>query len=135
MKTDHHRKGKKPIDILLIDDEVFLCETLKDLLEDEGYSVAIATTGKEALTFLEKNLCLVAIIDIMLPDTSGLDILKTIKDKSVDCLPIMLTAFATVETSIKALNEGAYAYIIKPYKSDVIISKISKVIGKKITML
>ncbi len=60
----------------------------------------------------------------MLPDTSGLDILKEIKDKGIECLPIMLTAFATVETSIKALNEGAYAYIIKPYKIDEVKATI-----------
>ncbi|MGA1841069.1 MAG: ATP-binding protein [bacterium] len=131
VKTDQNNKSKNHIDILLIDDEVFLCETLKDLLEDEGYSVAIATNGKEGLRFLEEKPCLVAIVDIMLPDTSGLDILKEIKDKGIECLPIMLTAFATVETSIKALNEGAYAYIIKPYKIDEVKATIRNAIEKQ----
>ena len=127
----HNQRKDHLVDILIIDDEVYLCETLKDLLEDEGYSVAIATNGKEGLTFLMDHLCLVSIIDIMLPDTSGLDILKTINEKGIDCLPIMLTAFATLETTIKALNEGAYAYITKPYKVEEVKATIRNAIEKQ----
>jgi len=119
------------MDILIIDDEIYQCETLKDLLEDEGYTVATATDGKAGLKFLDGNRCLVAIVDIMLPDTSGLEILKIIKHKGIDCLPIMLTAFATVETSINALNEGAYAYIVKPYKFDEVKATVRNAIEKQ----
>ncbi|MGA1794760.1 MAG: sigma 54-interacting transcriptional regulator, partial [bacterium] len=119
------------LDILIIDDEIYQCETLKDLLEDEGYTVATATDGNTGLEFLDGNRCLVAIIDIMLPDTSGLDILKIIKHKGIDCLPIMLTAFATLETSINALNEGAYAYIVKPYKVDEVKATVRNAIEKQ----
>ncbi|MGA1843824.1 MAG: ATP-binding protein [bacterium] len=119
------------LDILIIDDEIYQCETLKDLLEDEGYTVATATDGNTGLEFLDGNRCLVAIIDIMLPDTSGLDILKIIKYKGIDCLPIMLTAFATLETSINALNEGAYAYIVKPYKVDEVKATVRNAIEKQ----
>lgn len=118
-------------DILIIDDEIYLGETLKDLLEDEGYKVALATNGEKGLKFLKENPCSVAIIDIVLPDTSGLNILKIIKEKGIDCLPIMLTAYATLETSIKALNEGAYAYIIKPYKVEEVKTTIRNAIEKQ----
>lgn len=118
-------------DVLIIDDEVFLGETLKDLLEDEGYKVALATDGENGLKFLKENSCSVAIIDIVLPDISGLNILKSIKETKIDCLPIMLTAYATLETSIKALNEGAYAYIIKPYKVEEVKTTIRNALDQQ----
>ena len=118
-------------DVLIIDDEVFLGETLKDLLEDEGYKVALATDGENGLNFLKENSCSVAIIDIVLPDISGLNILKSIKETKIDCLPIMLTAYATLETSIKALNEGAYAYIIKPYKVEEVKTTIRNALDQQ----
>ncbi len=118
-------------DVLIIDDEVYLGETLKDLLEDEGYTIALATNGEKGFKYLFENPCNAVIIDIVLPDMSGMDILKIIKEKHIDCIPIMLTAYATLETSIKALNEGAYAYIIKPYKIEEVKTTIRNALEKQ----
>jgi len=118
-------------DILIIDDEVSLGETLKDLLEDEGYTVALAINGEQGFKYLFENSCSIAIIDIVLPDTSGMEILKTINERKIDSIPIMLTAYATIETSIKALNEGAYAYIIKPYKFEDVKTTIRNALEKQ----
>lgn len=122
---------EKFTDILIIDDEKYLGENMKDLLEEEGYSVALATNGAKGYKYLFNNCCGVAIIDIVLPDTSGMDILKTIREKELNCIPIMLTAYATLETSIKALNEGAYAYIIKPFKFEEVKTTIRNAIEKQ----
>jgi|GEM_PF-2926328 len=102
--------------ILLIDDEVFFCETFKDALADDGYELVVVHTGGEALRELSRQAIQVAIIDLQLPDMSGLDVLKTIRNSRLEVCSIMLTGHASMETAIKALNQGAYAYITKPYQ-------------------
>ncbi|MCL6584777.1 MAG: response regulator [bacterium] len=102
--------------ILLIDDEVFFCETFKDALADDGYELVVVHTGGEALRELSRQAIQVAIIDLQLPDMSGLDVLKTIRNSHLEVCSIMLTGHASMETAIKALNQGAYAYITKPYQ-------------------
>ena len=104
--------------ILLIDDEILFCETFKDIFSKEGLEIIIAHQGEKALEELAHQSISVAFIDINLPDISGLEILKIIKDNYPDTCAIMLTGHATLESSIKALNEGAYAYITKPYIID-----------------
>ncbi|MGA1874570.1 MAG: ATP-binding protein [bacterium] len=108
----------KAMKILLVDDEPLFCETFQDILTKEGYEVTVAHLGEDALEELNRQTINVAIIDIHLPDRSGLDILKSIKTIHPDICSIMLTGYATVESSIKALNEGAFAYITKPYNID-----------------
>jgi len=102
--------------ILIVDDEIGVCYTIKDILEDEGYGVSITLNGNDAIEAIKDNSFHVAIIDINLPDISGLEILKEIRSMNLDLYSIMLTAAATLENSIKALNQGAYAYIVKPFQ-------------------
>ncbi|MEW5802340.1 MAG: ATP-binding protein [bacterium] len=102
--------------ILLIDDDILFCETFKDILSDNEYKIAVVHKGKDALHELSSQAVQVAIIDLQLPDMTGLDILKAIKDSQLEVCPIMLTGHASLETAIKALNQGAYAYITKPYQ-------------------
>ncbi|MCL6584778.1 MAG: PAS domain S-box protein [bacterium] len=102
--------------ILVVDDEIGVCYTIKDILEDEGYRVSITLNGRDAIEAIRDNSFNVAIIDINLPDISGLEILKSIRSLNLDLYSIMLTAAATIENSIKALNQGAYAYIVKPFQ-------------------
>ncbi|MEW6379815.1 MAG: PAS domain S-box protein [bacterium] len=102
--------------ILIVDDEIGVCYTIKDILEDDGYGVSITLNGNDAIDAIRDNSFNVAIIDINLPDISGLEILKAIRSMNLDLYSIMLTAAATIENSIKALNQGAYAYIVKPFQ-------------------
>jgi len=108
--------GYGPMRILLIDDEILFCETFKDVLADSEYEIFAVHKGTDALKALASQAIHVAIIDLQLPDMNGLDILKTIKDSHLEVCPIMLTGHASMETAIKALNQGAYAYIAKPYQ-------------------
>jgi two-component system sensor histidine kinase/response regulator len=108
--------GRGPMRILLIDDEILFCETFKDVLADSEYEISAVHKGKDALKILTSQAVHVAIIDLQLPDMTGLDILKAIKDSRLEVCPIMLTGHASMETAIKALNQGAYAYITKPYQ-------------------
>ncbi len=117
--------------ILVIDDEARVRETISDILKDAGYEVFTAQDGKEALLQIQNRFFNVILIDINLPDISGLEILKLIKQQSIDSYSIILTASTAIENSIKALNQGAYAYIVKPFNIDFLKGTIKKAISEQ----
>ena len=100
--------------ILVTDDELNTLKTLSANLEDMGYRVSTATNGKEALALIRKRGFNIVIADIKLPDISGLEILETAKELNPETAVIMITGHASIETAVNAINEGAYAYILKP---------------------
>ena len=100
--------------ILVTDDETATLKTLSAALEDMGYKVTTATKGQEALALIRKRAFNILIADIKLPDISGLEILQTAKEFNPEIAVIMITGHASVETAVDAINEGAYAYILKP---------------------
>jgi len=100
--------------ILVTDDEINTLKTLSANLEDMGYRVSTATNGKEALELIRKRGFNIIIADIKLPDISGLEILETAKELNPETAVIMITGHASLETAVNAINEGAYAYILKP---------------------
>ena len=101
-----------PVRILIVDDDPATCQLLTDVLEQEGYNVARANTGKQALDLLRENDYQVALLDIRLPEMSGLDLLASIKQTGKRTEVIMHTAYASLKTSVDALNKGAFTYII-----------------------
>ena len=100
--------------ILVIDDEVAMLKTLSAGLEDMGYRVATAVNGQKALALIKRQPFNIVIADIKLPDISGLEILETAKELNPETAVIIITGHASVETAVNAINEGAYAYILKP---------------------
>jgi len=102
------------INILVIDDEPAILMTLSAALEDMQYKVTTAVNGKEALILIGKQPCNIVIADIKLPDISGLEILEATKELNPETAVIMITGHASIETAVDAINEGAYAYILKP---------------------
>jgi two-component system sensor histidine kinase/response regulator len=100
--------------ILVTDDELATLETLSANLEEMGYRVTTASNGREALELIRKRGFNIVIADIKLPDISGLEILETAKELNPETAVIMITGHASLETAVDAINEGAYAYILKP---------------------
>jgi len=100
--------------ILVTDDELNTLKTLSANLEDMGYRVTTASKGQEALELIRKRGFNIVIADIKLPDISGLEILETAKELNPETAVIMITGHASLETAVNAINEGAYAYILKP---------------------
>jgi len=100
--------------ILVTDDEPATLETLSAALEDMGYKITTAVNGQEALTLIRRQPFNIVIADIKLPDISGLEILETTKELYPEAAVIMITGHASIETAVDAINEGAYAYILKP---------------------
>ncbi len=113
--------------ILLIEDEKITRISLTDTLKKVGYEVQSSDTGTEGLDLFEKNDFDVVITDLRLPKTNGLDILKSIKEKDSTCEVIVMTAFATVETAVKALKLGAYDYLTKPFSPDELLSMLAHI--------
>jgi len=101
--------------ILIIDDEVDLCQSLLELLEEEEYKVFIAHNGKEGLIKVKENLPDLVLLDIKMSGIDGIETLGRITAINKDILVIMLTAYQTVETAVKAMKLGAYDYISKPF--------------------
>jgi len=104
----------KRVRILVVDDDENIRDTLKTILEDEGYIVDVAATGWEAIQKTEKNPYNVALLDIRLPDMEGVDLLKLIKDNLPKTRKIMVTGYPSMRNAIDALNKNADAYLIKP---------------------
>lgn len=106
--------------ILVIDDEKFIRMNLKNIFDGEGYSVDFRENGESGLKALLENDYDLAFLDINLPDSNGLDILKKIKIDQPNLLVIIITGFASIESAVSALKLGAYEYIKKPFKADAI---------------
>jgi signal transduction histidine kinase len=100
--------------ILVVDDEVAALKTLSAALEDIGYSVTTAINGRGALEQIKKHPFNILITDIQLPDISGLEILEMAKEINPETAVVMITGHASIETAVEAINDGAYAYVLKP---------------------
>jgi DNA-binding NtrC family response regulator len=105
----------EPLRILVVDDEELLVRTCARILEDEGYVVLRAGRGREALALIERSRPDIVLTDLVLPDLDGLELLKAGKRLDPDLLVIVITGFATVDSSIEAIRAGAYDYIPKPF--------------------
>jgi len=108
--------GKETQTILVVDDERSMREFLDILLTKEGYQVSVAASGREACQVVEQNKYDVIITDIKMQDVNGIEVLKKAKTVSPESIVIMISAFATAETAVEAMREGAYDYIPKPFK-------------------
>jgi len=118
--------------ILVVDDERSMQEFLEILLRKEGYDVATAGDVPGALLALDADDFDLVISDIQMPDRSGLDLLRALRQAQPDVVVIMITAFATTETALAAMKEGAYDYITKPFKVDEIKLVVKKALEKKL---
>ena len=115
--------------ILIVDDDVNVCTTLSDILSENGYIVHTAYTGKDGLISDKKFN--VAIIDIKLPDMDGIELLTRLKKMHPESQFIMATGFASLQNSVKALNEGAYAYLMKPMTMDEVLWTLKRALEEQ----
>ncbi len=103
------------MNILIIEDEVFLANNLKKALVKEGYEVTVANTGQEGIYYAKERKPAVVILDMKLPDISGIEILKKFEEIELQTNTIMITAHGNVDTAILAIKNGAYDFIEKPF--------------------
>ncbi|HDJ21693.1 MAG TPA: response regulator [Candidatus Bathyarchaeota archaeon] len=114
--------------VLIVDDDAFLRETLVQLLELEGYHVEEACTGEEALVKIQAAFYHLVVIDVKLPDCSGVEILSSVKRLSPRTKKILITGFPDLESAISSVNERADAYIVKPFDPSHLIRKVRELL-------
>jgi diguanylate cyclase (GGDEF)-like protein len=110
--------------ILVVDDDPNLRKTLADILRVKGYETAIAGTGAEAIAAAKKGGISLALIDLMLPDVPGLEVMARIKAISPLTEAIILTGHASMDTAIEATGQGAFSYLLKPYNMEDLLRVI-----------
>ena len=119
---------KKAI-VLVVDDENGIRESFKMILKDQ-YLVLLAETGEEALTLFKNNPVDLILLDILLPDINGIDLLERFKGMDPNTEIIMVTGVKEIQTAVKAIKSGAYEYIIKPFNVEDIVNVIERALEK-----
>jgi DNA-binding NtrC family response regulator len=117
--------------VLVVDDDADVRALLNRILSKSGYTTVEAASGAEARTLLGRQAFDVVLVDMKLPDASGLDILRGARESDVDTEFIVLTGNADVETAVEAMRLGAYHYIAKPWRNAELIEVIGKAAEKK----
>lgn len=108
----------KKISILIVDDEESVRDSLYNWFIEDGYHVECAENARKALSVLESEDFDIVLADIKMPGMDGLEMLKRIKSLRNDSIVIIMTAFATVDTAVQALKDGAFDYVTKPFDPD-----------------
>jgi two-component system response regulator PilR (NtrC family) len=115
-----------PLRILVVDDEEVIRDVLESLFEREGWTVTSAETGGRALELFENDLHDVVLLDLMLPDRSGLEVLREMRRRDPDAVIVIVTAYSSIENAIQAMREGAFHYIPKPFQNQEVLLTVRK---------
>lgn len=118
--------AEKQTHILVVDDEISMCELLDFMLEKEGYAVSTAGSGKEAIAMIGKQDFDLLLCDIRLGDMTGIDVLRAAKAKNPNTVVIMISAYASAETAVQAMNDGAYDYLPKPFDNNELRQAVAR---------
>ena len=120
------------VKVLLADDEVDFAKTLAERLEMRNLSVTPVFSGKAALEIIEEIDFDVIVLDVLMPETNGIDLLREIKEKTPLTQVIMLTGQATVKNAIEGMKLGAFDFLLKPADIDLLEEKINDAYGIKL---
>ncbi len=110
--------------VLVLDDDVELCTLLSMRLEARGFEVATSGTAKDGLAEVGRRMYDAMILDLRLPDATGLEVLAQVQKRSPDLPVIMLTAHGTIETAVEAMQRGAYGFLTKPFHDHELLQKL-----------
>ncbi len=125
-ESDKRPKGR----ILVVDDEDHVRRVLGLMLERQGYAVTAAAGGRQALELFPGEAFDLVILDLRMPDLDGLAVLERIKKAEPDQTVVMITAYASVETALSAMKQGAFDYIGKPFKEEEILLVVEKALER-----
>ncbi len=117
--------------ILVVDDEKIVRESLKGWFEEDGYVVDVAASGKAALSMLSTNSYDVFLLDIKMPEMNGLELQSKIREFFPNAAIIIMTAYASVDSAVEALKNGAYDYITKPFDPEDLGKLIKNAVERK----
>src|SRR5580658_10209046 len=120
-------KGK----VLVVDDELDIREGLDTLLSLEGYTVELAINGAEGVRKIESRAYDLVLLDLMMPDRSGMDVLRDVRQRDRETPIFMITAYGSVEAAVDALKLGANDYFSKPWDNEKLLIEIDRMISKR----
>lgn len=117
--------------ILIVDDDKSVSKSLSLILEKKGYYTQWAGTGKEALTKAKESAFNVALIDLRLPDTSGVELVEPLKKLNPNTALMIVTGHASLDTSVQAMDKGVFAYLIKPLNMDEMLQRVEDILTRQ----
>lgn len=117
--------------ILVVDDDKSILRTFTHILKKNGYEIDSAETGKEAMEKAASRHYDLALVDVRLPDMDGTDLLAKMKKQLQRTIKIVITGFPSLESGVKALDEGADAYLVKPVKPEELLTLIKEKLKNK----
>jgi heterodisulfide reductase subunit A len=123
---------RRQFHILVVDDELVVRDSLKEWLVDEGFSVAMAASGSQALELLDEKPFHLMLTDIKMPGMDGVELLEQAKSRHPDLTVVMMTAYATVETAVEAMKIGALDYLMKPFDPEKLIPMVNRIYAEMI---
>ncbi|MEM9192983.1 MAG: HD domain-containing phosphohydrolase [Myxococcota bacterium] len=126
-----HASPEEQPRILVVDDEKVIREILADFLSMEGFGVRTAEDGSAALVELSRNHYDLVLSDLKMPNMGGLELLGAISKHTPNVVTVIMTGFGTVETAIDAMKQGAYDYILKPFKVEEVVHTIRRGLEKQ----
>jgi diguanylate cyclase (GGDEF)-like protein len=121
----------QPPQILVVDDELDMCWALVNTLRPAGYAVITTTSGAGAMEKARQGSFKLALLDIRLPDMEGTRLLAPLRQMHPDMAVIMVTGYASVDTALRAINEGASAYLTKPLDLDEVLTKVGEALERQ----
>jgi len=116
--------------ILVVDDEADIRESLETLLDTEGYAVELAPNATEGLHKIENGHYDLVLLDLMMPDRSGMEVLKDVRERDNDTPIFMITAYGSVEVAVNALKAGANSYFPKPWDNEKLLIEVEQMIAR-----
>jgi two-component system response regulator PilR (NtrC family) len=117
--------------VLVIDDEEIIREALEALLTSEGYRVITAATGQAGVDTAGSRPIDAVLLDLMLPDKNGIEVLEEIRRIDDELPVIMITAFGTIDSAVAATKQGAFHYFAKPFKHDEVLSVLRNAVERR----
>jgi DNA-binding NtrC family response regulator len=116
---------------LVVDDDQDSCDLIEKILKKDGYRVTTLTDGRKVEEELRKQEIHLAIVDLKMPEISGLDVLQIIRQHDSDCAVIMMTGYATLDSAVSALRGGVVDYLRKPVREDELLGAVRRALAAK----
>lgn len=120
-----------PAKILVVDDEAVVCRSCLEILAADGHELCVAFTGEEALRMIENEGFDVALVDLKIPGSGGLNLVRAIRKVSPQTEVVVITGYPSIENAKESIRLGAFDYVTKPFVPDLVRSVVSQALSCK----
>ena len=139
MTADTDKEAAKPgtqsagtkAPILLVEDTSVLAKTYIQYLRNEPYNITHVVNGRDAIEHLKQHVPRAVLLDLQLPDISGMDVLAFVRDQEIPCPVIMITAHGSINVAVDAMKAGAFDFVVKPFAAERIIVTLGNAVERQ----